>query len=156
MRAFLLYNTFQTMKLRLLIFWSCGIAILLILLQACTEKPDLLEGKWERFDDQAAGAMIKVEHKGDVLQGMLFQVTGELANLGFVVKDIKWKDIKKKDDNYYTGLDLQKAVNANGEVAKSDYVEVYFELISDDILEISSFAKSTEFFGTRQKWKRIE
>lgn len=146
------------MQIRLVFYHYSYIAFfaLLLFLNACSGKTDLLEGKWERFDDQAAGAMVKVERKGDTFQGMLFQVSGELANLGFVAKDIKWKDIKKKEENYYTGSDLQKAVNSNGEVVTSDYIDVYLELVSDDILEISGFAKGSDLFGTSQKWKRIE
>jgi fructose-specific phosphotransferase system component IIB len=132
------------------------IICVLILHTACGTKPDILEGKWERFDDHAAGAMVKVEQKGDVLQGMLFQATGELANLGFVAKDIKWKDIKRKENNYYIGFDLQKSINANGEVVKSEYIEAQFKLVSDDILEIAAFSNNADIFGTTQKWKRIE
>ncbi|MCC7224739.1 MAG: hypothetical protein IT273_13500 [Chitinophagales bacterium] len=132
------------------------VAFWLAILSACGNKPDLLEGKWERFDDQAAGASITVTHNAQGLQGTLLQVTGELANLGFAAQDVKWKDLTKKDNNYYVGFDLQKAVDAQGNVANTKYVESYFELLSDDILEITSVDKSDDAFGTRQKWKRTE
>lgn len=138
------------------LFFLISTLLTLFVWSACNDRSDLIVGKWERFDDRAAGSIIKVEKKGDVYQGSLIYTAEELASYGFKPKDIKWKNVKLKETNYYIAQDLQKGVDANGEVKKTTYVDIYIELVSDDILELSEFAKGQEAFGTHQKWKRIE
>ncbi len=128
----------------------------LLFILSCEEKKDLLMGKWERFGDQMAGAVIRVDRVGVSFQGILLHVSGELELSGFVANDIKWNGVIKKDDESYEGQDLEKRQNTDGHVISSDYVPVRFRLLSDDILEVSSINDSPEKLGNVQKWKRIE
>ncbi|MBK8474046.1 MAG: hypothetical protein IPL33_18775 [Sphingobacteriales bacterium] len=132
------------------------VAFWLAILSACGNKPDLLEGKWERFDDQAAGASITVTHNAPRTARNALASDGRVGKFGICSARCQVERPHQKDNNYYVGFDLQKAVDAQGNVANTEYVESYFELLSDDILEITSVDKSDDAFGTRQKLKRTE
>lgn len=123
---------------------------------SCQEKKDLLMGKWERFGDQMAGAVVEVDRIGVTFQGTLIHLSSELELSGFVVGDIKWNGVTKKDNESYEGQDLEKRQNTEGLITGSEYAPVRFRLLSDDILEVASVNDSPEKLGNIQKWKRIE
>lgn len=128
--------------------------LLLVVLYGCVQEPDRFLGKWERYDDKSAGSIIKVEKIGDEYEGKLLKVSGDLADMGFVEGDIKWRHIDPKDESHYEGSDLLKGVDTKGAVRYKRYEEVYFELKNDDILLVSAYAEGEEE-GTRQKWKKL-
>lgn len=135
---------------------SILLVTIVVLLAACTEDNAKLSGKWERFDDEAAGTVVNVNKSGTQFQGKLAHVSGALTDLGFEKDDLKWKNIKLKEKNYFTAQDLEKSVNKNNEVARKQYVDVFIELISDDILYLSTSEKgSNNDNENRQKWRRV-
>ncbi len=128
--------------------------ILILFLGGCQDDDISLEGKWERFDAAGAGAILKVNRVGETYRGTLVHVGPRLQG-GFESGDVKWREIVSKTENYYEGNDLIKFIDSTGRVERYEYEEVYFELVSFDILKVRSFAES-KYTGSIQKWKRIQ
>jgi hypothetical protein len=108
----------------------------IILILSCGESP--IVGKWERFGDEAEGAVVLVERVGNMYHGKLVKSAGILDLLGFAEKD------------------LIKMVDIDGNISSIDYKDVYFTLLGDGVLEVRKFAKESEIVGTVQKWRRVE
>ncbi len=133
-----------------------GIFLIIFFITSCTNTPkDKIVGVWERYDDRAAGTLVKVVKVDDHFEGKILKSSGELAEDGFVENDIKWRNIVKKTEDDFTGEDLTKAIDRFGKVQSSSYYEVYFEVIAEDILKITYLMKGTDEFGIEQSWKRI-
>ncbi len=141
------FNTI--LALLFLFFCICSVS-------ACKEDKVDIEGKWERFNDEAAGSILNVKKTGDTYVGTLVHVEGPLFESGFQTGDVKWRNIKAKSENYYIGQDLMKGVDTSGAIKYYRFEDVYFDMVSFDILHVSSFAKGKESFGETQKWKRIQ
>ncbi len=123
---------------------------------ACTEKEQSkIIGIWERYDDRAAGTLVRVEKINGNFEGKIIKASGELAEDGFTIKDVKWRNIAQETNTYYTGEDLTKGIDKFGKVQSMTYDEVYFEVIAEDILRITHYANGADEFGKKQKWKRI-
>lgn len=123
---------------------------------ACTEEKKVkIVGVWERYDDRAAGTLVKVAQMNGHFEGKIIKASGELAEDGFIVDDIKWRNIAQETSTYFTGEDLSKGIDRYGKVQSTHYDEVYFEVIAEDILRVTHYANSNDEFGKNQKWKRI-
>ena len=127
---------------------------LLFTMITCAQDP--LLGQWERFGDEAEGAIVMVEKVGDVYHGKLLKPVGMLTELGFTQNEIKWRDIAQVGDDKWRGQDLIKVVDFDGTILSADYDDVYFTKLENDVLEVRKFAKGTEIIGTVQKWRRIK
>ena len=127
---------------------------IVLLIIGCAESTIL--GKWERFGDDAEGAIVEVEIVGNMYHGKLLKSSGILDLFGFVEQDIKWRDMEQVGINKWKGKDLIKIIDEDKEIVSVEYKDVYFTLITDDILEIRKFAKEAHLVGTVQKWRRIE
>jgi hypothetical protein len=127
---------------------------ILFLIISCGESP--IVGQWERFGDEAEGAVVQVERVGNMYHGKLIKSAGILDLLGFAEKDIKWRDVEPVAPNKWKGKDLIKMVDHEGNVVSIDYKDVYFTLMGDGVLEIRKFAREAEMVGTVQKWRRIQ
>jgi hypothetical protein len=127
---------------------------IMILLMGCGESPII--GQWERFDDEAEGAIVQVERVGNMYHGKLIKSAGILDMLGFAENDIKWRDVEPVAPNKWKGKDLIKVVDSQGNVVSISYKDVYFTLLGDGVLQIRKFAKENEIVGTVQKWRRVQ
>ena len=127
---------------------------ILFLIISCGESP--IVGQWERFGDEAEGAVVQVERVGNMYHCKLIKSAGILDLLGFAEKDIKWRDVEPVAPNKWKGKDLIKMVDHEGNVVSIDYKDVYFTLMGDGVLEIRKFAREAEMVGTVQKWRRIQ
>lgn len=125
-----------------------------LLIVSCGESP--IVGQWERFGDEAEGAVVQVERVGNMYHGKLIKSAGILDKLGFAEKDIKWRDVEPVAPNKWKGKDLIKMVDHEGNIVSIDYKDVYFTLMADGVLEIRKFAREAEMVGTVQKWRRIQ
>lgn len=126
------------------------------LITSCSDtNQDKIIGIWERYDDRAAGTLVKVEQINNHFEGKILKSSGELAEDGFVENDVKWRNIVKKTEDDFVGEDLTKAIDRFGKVQSSSYHEVRFEIIAEDILKIVYLMKGTDEFGIEQSWKRI-
>jgi len=132
--------------------------IAILLSVSCTEEDaDRLVGKWERFDDDAAGSIVKVQRVGDTYQGTLIEIKGKLKGLGFKRGDIKWKEITFKQINSYEGSDLLKGVDKWNKVVFTNYDNVFFEVIANDILRITGAEPNAQGKSApEQKWRRLQ
>ena len=137
------------------LLWMVLLAGTLFQWIGCTPKEEPLVGKWQRYGDAGEGTVIKVAPVGESYVGQIVSVGGDLADIGFQKQDMKWRNIKRVDEQYYQGEDLLKAVYESGEVAYTRYDSVYLRLINDDILQVSGFAKGAESVGTHQTWKKM-
>ncbi len=143
------------MKNRLLLFCL----VLVLGLGACSKDQDLLVGKWERFGDPAEGSILKIEkiENSDPpnYRAYVNHSTGLLLDLGFIVNDLKWKDIVQQGEGEFEGQDLTKAVNNQGEIQWTRYDGIHIKMVSNDMLHVEGLVKGEEF-GDVQKWRRIE
>jgi len=126
---------------------------------SCSKDQELLIGKWERFGDPAEGSILKIETipNSDPLtyKAQIYHATGLLIDLGFVVNDLKWKDIVQHKEKEYEGQDLTKAVDNKGEIQWTRYDGIRIHMASRDMLHVEGLVKSEEF-GDVQKWRRID
>ncbi len=139
--------------------WNIPLLCLLVLLlslSSCTQEDKRkIIGMWERYDDRAAGTVVMVEKVNGYFEGKIIRASGELAENGFVENDVKWRNILPKTDTYFTGEDLTKGIDKDGNIKLTSYDDVYFEVIAEDILRVTYYADSSDDFGKNQKWKRI-
>lgn len=134
------------------------VMVLLVgIMSACNSGDEKIKGSWERFDDESSGTVVKVEKAGDLYEGKISHVSGNLSELGFEDGDLKWKEISPdtKEKKRYTGKDLVKAIDANNQVAKTDYVDIYFEFLSNDIMQVLDSTGAEGGTSKPQKWRRI-
>ncbi|MEZ4883398.1 MAG: hypothetical protein R3E32_01585 [Chitinophagales bacterium] len=134
----------------------CIFAILLSFIACKDKNQDKIVGTWERYDDRAAGTVVMVEKINDHFEGKIVKANGELAEDGFVENDVKWRKITPQTATYFTGEDLNKGIDKYGKVQYTDYHEVYFEIVAEDILRVTYFTNGFDDFGEKQKWKRIK
>ena len=127
-------------------------------LSGCKNNNDKIIGTWERFDDESSGSVIKVEKVGENLEGKLQHVSGNLVELGFEAGDLKWKEIAAdtKEQKRYIGKDLIKAVDQNNKVSQTEYVDMYIEFLSNDIVQILDPSGVQGGISKPQKWRRID
>lgn len=137
--------TLITTALFFLIFGSCG------------GNKDKLLGKWERFDDESSGSVIEISKVGSYMEGKLTHPSGNLVEQRFEPGDIKWKEIvpDTKEKKRYSGKDLFKRLDAENNVKEAEYMDIYFEFLSNDIIQILDPSGSQGGINKPQKWRRI-
>ncbi|MDP1623783.1 MAG: hypothetical protein Q8M08_15765 [Bacteroidales bacterium] len=129
------------------------ILISISLLTSC-KKEDKLVGNWERYGDRFEGMKIHVVKEGESFKASIVFVTDSIKLGGFVVGDIKWKNIKKITDNKYEFEDLAKKQSIYTDKFEPSYVLANLEMITDDEIHTRNFSKGLEAIGTEQTWKR--
>ena len=67
---------------------------------------DKLIGKWERIGDRFSGMQIIVKNENGSFKAEMIKTTDSI--IGFVIGDIKWKNIKKITNDKYEFEDLGK------------------------------------------------
>jgi hypothetical protein len=131
------------------------ILLSIFIFQSC-HQPDRLIGKWERISDRHKGMQILVKNEGVSFKAEIIATTDSNVLSGFVVGDIKWKDIKKISENKYEFQDLGKISIIFSDKFGSEYVMARLEIITDTLLQTRLFAKANEVTGTESKWKKIK
>lgn len=139
-------NTIKTLTfvlLNILFFSSCN-------------HQDKLIGKWERYGDPLAGMTIEVTNVGGSFKAEIVAAPDSIQLSGFYVGDIKWRDIKKIEENKYEYVDLKKTgiPYTDPPRFKSDNGLARLELVGDTIVKTRIFAKGNEDFGAETTWKR--
>jgi len=127
----------------------------LILLFAGCNHGDRLIGKWQRFGDRYKGLQINVIKEGESFKAVIIQVTDSSRLDGFVIGDVKWKNIKQTQENKYELEDLSKSPVLFSDKFESSYDLTYLELVNQNELKTRGFSKGLEFVGTEQSWTRI-
>ncbi len=128
---------------------------LFILLSVGCNNRDPILGQWERYGDDAEGTVVQVERAGNWRHARLIKVAGVLKELGFAEDDIKWRDIEPMGNNRWRGKDLIKEIDSTGTIVKTEYIDVYYTLIDENILEVRWFASDKWTIGSLQRWRRI-
>lgn len=72
---------------------------------------DNLEGDWERIDDRFAGCVVRVEKSGSGLAGRIVGLPAAMADAGWDIGDIKWRDIEPAGPGRWTVKDVRKHYN---------------------------------------------
>ncbi len=120
------------------------------------KEADKIIGKWERFDDHAAGSILVVKKTGTNYEASLEHISGVLSDYGFEIGDIKWRNITHIENNQYTGEDLLKSVDRTGEIVQTRYDAVGLSLVASDILQLKGLEEGEESIGTNQRWRRLK
>jgi len=133
--AFILFN--------LLLFTSCN-------------NQDKLVGKWERYGDPLAGMTIEITNIGGSFKAEIIASPDSVQQRGFFVGDIKWRDIKKIEENKYEYVDLKKTAIPYSEPIRfqSENGLARLEFENDTIIKTRIFAKGNEAYGAETIWKR--
>ena len=131
-----------------------GLLLISLFIVSCQKKDELI-GDWERFGDSFSGLKIQVKKEGESFKAIIVETTDSCKSLGgFVVGDIKWKNIKNTEASKYEFEDLIKGEITAGRFEPS-YDISYLELFSENELRTRGFSKGLEVIGTEQKWRRI-
>lgn len=123
----------------------------------CSCGHDPLVGDWRREGDIYAGAVVRVEKIQNAYYGKLLQVPDSMRFIGFVVGDMKWRDVvpvtSGNGSRRYMGKDLLK-YGLQGEVASTRYDDMTIELRSGSMVHLRLLAKGEEYVGTEQVWRK--
>lgn len=113
---------------------------------------DNLVGRWERYGDGAEGTIVAVEKVDGKYQSRLEKVTGTLTTLGFIVNDLKWKEVVWKSDTSYEGLDMFRYEAGGYEYRKSS---LYIN--ANGVLQVSvaNSGDTDVIIGTYQTWRKL-
>ena len=113
-------------------------------------------GKWERFGDPLAGMTIEITNIGGSFKAEIITSPDNVLERGFFAGDIKWRDIKKIDDNKYEYVDLKKTAIPYSDPIRfqSDNGLARLEFESDTIIKTRIFAKGNENYGAETIWRR--
>ena len=127
----------------------------LFLFTSCN-KQDKLVGKWERYGDPLAGMTIEITNIGGSFKAEVIASPDSVQQRGFFVGDIKWRNIKRIEENKYEYVDLKKTPIPYSEPIRfqSDNGLARLEFKNDTIVKTRIFAKGNEDFGAETIWKR--
>jgi len=128
----------------------------LLILNSCTNKSDKIIGKWERIDDELSGMTIEVKKYGDELRGEIIQNCKHPACNRWIIGDVKWKNIKHLEDNYFEFESLSKGAYDDGSVILTSYSLHKVELFGDSVLKTQKYAKGREVIGTKQTYRKVK
>ena len=135
---------------------SITITLICILICSSCNHQDKLIGKWERFGDPLAGMTIEITNIGGSFKAEIITSPDNVLERGFFAGDIKWRDIKKIDDNKYEYVDLKKTAIPYSDPIRfqSDNGLARLEFESDTIIKTRIFAKGNENYGAETIWRR--
>jgi hypothetical protein len=101
--------------------------------------------------------VVRVEKIQNAYYGKLLQVPDSMRFIGFVVGDMKWRDVvpvtSGNGSRRYMGKDLLK-YGLQGEVASTRYDDMTIELRSGSMVHLRLLAKGEEYVGTEQVWRK--
>ncbi|RLD61258.1 MAG: hypothetical protein DRJ01_08235 [Bacteroidetes bacterium] len=111
-----------------------GLIFLIILITSCSDnnlsQNDKFFGTWTRVGDNYARMKISVEKKDDNCVGKIIFLPTLAQKNGFVFNDVKWKNIKKINNNKYSLLNLDVTVNTFGDRVIEEYNKCFVYFIS--------------------------
>jgi hypothetical protein len=107
---------------------------------------DPLVGKWERYGDEKAGLCVTVSPYGNVMTSKIDVNVSVLADVGFNVGDMKWKNITKVAEGKYSLTDMYKG----DEGPKNVQAEIVLD--SNGLLTLTNADDATVI----QHWKKVD
>ena len=96
------------------------ILILITSLVSCAKNDCSLCGTWQDFSSKYKGDIIEIKQLNDTLVAISLKVSEISKEKGFVVGDIKWKNIVKQDSTIYSFETLGKRTE-KGQVIETLY-----------------------------------
>ncbi len=117
-----------------------GFFFLIILIISCKEnnlsQNDKLIGTWTRVGDNYARMRVTIEKKDNKYVGKIIFLPTLAQKNGFVFNDVKWKKIKKINNNKYSLLNLDVTVNTFGDRVKEEYNKCFVYFTPKDKIKI--------------------
>ena len=111
------------------------------------------EGLWRRTGDDFEGCVLRVEFVESELVGRIAIIPDAMANAGWQVGDLKWRNIARAADGAWRMQDLRKHYDTRkASVLAVDYQEYTLTLGACGHLRLH--AGSSPFFPT-QRWVRF-
>ena len=112
------------------------------------------EGLWRRTGDDFEGCVLRVEFVESELVGRIALIPDAMANAGWQVGDLKWRNIARTADGAWRMQDLRKHYDTRkASVLAVDYQEYTLTLGARGHLRLH--AGSSPFFPL-QRWKKFE
>ncbi len=111
------------------------------------------EGLWQRTGDTFAGCVLRVEHIGTELAGRIAVLPDSMANAGWQVGDLKWRNITRAADGAWRMQDLRKHYDTRkASVLMVDYQEYALTVGASGHLRLHT--GSSPFFPA-QRWRKF-
>jgi hypothetical protein len=112
------------------------------------------EGLWRRTGDNFAGCVLRVEYVESELVGRIAIVPDAMANAGWQVGDLKWRNIARAADGAWRMQDLRKHYDTRkASVLAVDYQEYTLTLGAHGHLRLHM--ASSPFFP-KQRWVKFK
>ena len=116
-----------------------------------TSEPASLPGLWERVNDDFQGCLILVEENTDQLQGRITYVPALMRRYGWMVGDIKWRNINCVGAAAFTTEDLFKELDPDtNEVSRTTYQSARLYFLNSDEFALVTSGRG----GRNSRWRR--
>ena len=135
-----------------------GFVFLFILIISCSDnnlsQNDKLFGTWTRVGDNYARMRISVKKKNNNCAGKIIFLPTLAQKNGFVFNDVKWKNIKKINNNKYSLSNLDITVNTFGDRVIEEYNKcfIYFMSANKIKLEFKNNNKRMQYWVKSQNY----
>ncbi|MCK5823373.1 MAG: hypothetical protein KAG95_05175 [Bacteroidales bacterium] len=117
-----------------------GLIFIIILITSCNDnnlaKNDKLFGAWTRVGDNYARMKISVKKENNNYSGRIIFLPTLVQKNGFVFNDLKWKNIKKINNNKYSLSNLDVTVNTFGDRVVEKYNKCFIYFISRNEIKL--------------------
>ena len=111
-----------------------GLIFLIILITSCSDnnlsQNDKFFGTWTRVGDNYSRMKILIKNENNKSVGRIIFLPTLAQKNGFVFNDVKWKNIKKINNNKYSLLNLDVTVNTFGDRVIEEYNKCFVYFIS--------------------------
>lgn len=119
---------------------SFGLIFFAILLFSCSENKlsqnDKIIGTWTRVGDNYSRMKVTVEENNNIVFGKIIFLPTLAQKNGFVFNDIKWKKIRKINNNKYSLSNLDVTVNTFGDRVKEKYYDCFIYFMSKNEIKL--------------------
>lgn len=140
--------------------------VLIVWIPTLSFSQDELKGQWLRIEDRIQNpdawvgenydsTIVKVKEVDGNLIGIMQKVPKNAVNHGYSVGQIKWRNIKRIDNNNFELEGLLMDYGTFGNFDNPVYIKVYFQLVDNNTIILRTDEQSGRFGGTNQKWIRI-
>ena len=109
-----------------------------------------VHGLWERFGDDFEGCVILVEEVAEGLRGRITYVPATMRRFGWMVGDIKWRNMRRGRVAAFKVDDLFKELDHDTQkLKKTTYEEARIYFLSDSELIVMAGSR-----GRPTRWRR--
>jgi len=118
----------------------CALLLIIILVTSCNDnnisKNDKLFGTWTRVGDNYSRMKILVKNENNNCVGKIVFLPTIAQKNGFVFNELKWKNIKKINNNKYSLSNLDVTVNTFGDRVIEKYNKCFIYFMSKNEIKL--------------------